>query len=130
MRILIILCVFFASFYSQAQELNAVVIINAEQTGKADLQVFKTLERSLTEFINTRRWTDRNFKQQERIDCSFNIIVFLSRFQVAPGPRTSTVWSTPTTSASSWRRSSTTRDTSPSGGRRNLPTMWDFQRDK
>lgn len=75
MRILIILCVFFASFYSQAQELNAVVIINAEQTGKADLQVFKTLERSLTEFINTRRWTDRNFKQQERIDCSFNIIV-------------------------------------------------------
>ena len=70
MRILIILCVFFASFYSQAQELNAVVIINAEQTGKADLQVFKTLERSLTEFINTRRWTDRNFKQQERIDLS------------------------------------------------------------
>ena len=75
MRILIVLCVFFASFYAQAQELNAVVIINAEQTGKADLQVFKTLERSLTEFINTRRWTDRNFKQQERIDCSFNIIV-------------------------------------------------------
>lgn len=75
MRGLIILLLFFASFHSYAQELKAVVIINAEQTGKADLQVFKTLERSLTEFINNTRWTDRDFKQQERIDCSFNIIV-------------------------------------------------------
>ena len=75
MRLLIILFAFFATCSSVAQELNAIVIINAEQTGKADLQVFKTLERSLTEFINNRRWTDRNFKQQERIDCSFNIIV-------------------------------------------------------
>lgn len=75
MRILIVLFAFFISFSATAQELNAVVIINAEQTGKADLQVFKTLERSLTEFINNRRWTDRSYKQQERIDCSFNIIV-------------------------------------------------------
>ncbi|MEP0265622.1 DUF4835 family protein [Dokdonia sp.] len=59
----------------QAQELNAVVIINAEQTGKAELQVFKTLERSLTEFINNTKWTDRKYKQQERVECSFNIIV-------------------------------------------------------
>lgn len=75
MRILITILALFAVFFTNAQELNAVVVINAEQTGKADLQVFKTLERSLTEFINNTKWTDRNFKQQERIDCSFNIIV-------------------------------------------------------
>ncbi len=60
---------------SIAQELNAVVIINAEQTNKQDLQVFKTLERSLTEFINNYKWTDRIYKNQERIDCSFNMII-------------------------------------------------------
>ncbi|WP_363317789.1 DUF4835 family protein [uncultured Dokdonia sp.] len=75
MRVLTFLVVLFCSFSLVAQELNAVVIINAEQTNKADLQVFKTLERSLTEFINTTKWTDKRFKQQERIDCSFNVII-------------------------------------------------------
>lgn len=75
MRIFAVILSLFALISLNAQELNAVVVINAEQTGKADLQVFQTLERSLTEFINNTKWTDRTFKQQERIDCSFNIIV-------------------------------------------------------
>jgi len=75
MRILILFLALFTACITNAQELNAVVVINAEQTGKADLQVFKTLERSLVEFINNTKWTNRTYKQQERIDCSFNIIV-------------------------------------------------------
>ena len=72
-----ILCLLFLSLVATgfAQELNAVVVINAEQTGKADLQVFRTLERQITEFMNNTVWTDKNYKNQERIDCSFNIIV-------------------------------------------------------
>ena len=58
-----------------AQELNCTVVINAEQTGQSNLQVFKTLEKSITEFLNETRWTDRSYKNQERIDCSINIIV-------------------------------------------------------
>ncbi|TVZ53269.1 DUF4835 family protein [Dokdonia sp. Hel_I_53] len=75
MKIFTIVFVFLVSTISIGQELNAVVIINAEQTAKADLQVFKTLERALTEFVNNTKWTDRVYKQQEKIDCSFNIIV-------------------------------------------------------
>lgn len=75
MKTLIGIFVILCSLSLQAQELNAVVIINAEQTGKAELQVFRTLERSLTEFINNTKWTDRKYKQQERVECSFNIIV-------------------------------------------------------
>lgn len=76
MRVFILLLlVLIFSLNAVAQELNAVVIINAEQTNRADLQVFKTLERSLTEFVNNTKWTERRFKQQERIDCSFNIII-------------------------------------------------------
>jgi len=75
MRIFSLLIVLLLSLNTMAQELNAVVVINAEQTNRADLQVFKTLERALTEFVNNTKWTDRRFKQQERIDCSFNIII-------------------------------------------------------
>lgn len=73
-KLLLLLLICFTAG-SMAQELNAVVVINAEQTGKSDLQVFRTLERQVTEFINNTVWTDKNYKQQERIDCSFNIIV-------------------------------------------------------
>ncbi len=75
MRIFTIVFLFFMSTISFGQELSAVVIINAEQTAKAELQVFKTLERSLTEFMNNTKWTNRTYKQQEKIDCSFNIII-------------------------------------------------------
>ena len=36
----------------QAQELNATVTIDAEQTGQPNYQVFRTLEDQLTEFLN------------------------------------------------------------------------------
>lgn len=75
MRFLVIVMFIAMSTVSMAQELNAVVVINAEQTAKADLQVFKTLERALTEFMNNTKWTERTYKQQERIDCTFNLIV-------------------------------------------------------
>ncbi len=56
-----------------AQEFNARVAINAEQTGNPNLQVFKTLERSLTEFVNNTKWTEIDYRTEERIDCSFFI---------------------------------------------------------
>ncbi|MHA7058976.1 type IX secretion system protein PorD [Aquimarina sp. M1] len=56
-----------------AQEFNATVVVNAEQTGNPNLQVFKTLERSVTEFINNTKWTELEYRTEERIDCSFFI---------------------------------------------------------
>ncbi|PHR95923.1 MAG: DUF4835 domain-containing protein [Leeuwenhoekiella sp.] len=63
------------SWSLQAQELNCTVSINAEQTGQSNLQVFRTLQSEITEFMNRTSWTDLNVKQQERIDCSLAIIV-------------------------------------------------------
>jgi len=71
----IILCLLLSISALNAQELNCIVVINAEQTGRSDLQVFKTLERELTEFMNRTQWTDKKYKQQELIDCSINIII-------------------------------------------------------
>ncbi len=60
---------------AQAQELNATVTIDAEQTGQPNFQVFRTLEQQLTELLNTTTWTNREFKNQERIDCNFTLII-------------------------------------------------------
>ncbi len=71
LSILLIVC--FTSSYSQ--ELNATVNIDAVQTGQPNLQVFRTLEQQLTEYLNNTRWTSQTVKNQERIDCNFSIIV-------------------------------------------------------
>lgn len=56
-----------------AQEINCEVVVNADQTGQANLQVFKTLQQSLIEFVNQTSWTSRNFNNNERINCSIFI---------------------------------------------------------
>ena len=89
MRKLIYLIVFTLSMQSFAQELNCEVIVNAQLTGNENVQVFKTLERQLREFINNTTWTDKTFKPQERINCSmvinindYNNDVFQASIQV------------------------------------------------
>ncbi len=72
--LLFILCVA-ATFSAQAQELNCTVNIDAEQTGQPNLQIFNTLETQLREFINNTKWTDREYKNQERIDCNMSLII-------------------------------------------------------
>ena len=58
-----------------AQELNCTVFIDAEQTGQPNLQIFKTLETQLREFVNNTKWTDREYKNQERIDCNMSLVI-------------------------------------------------------
>ena len=63
------------SFSVKAQELNCVVQVNTDRITDGNTQLFKTLETSLTEFINNTRWTTRNYGRSERIDCSIFINV-------------------------------------------------------
>ena len=74
-RLLLLVSFLFVSFTSIAQELNCTVSINAEQTGQPNLQVFRTLESQLVDFINTTNWTNKTYKNQERIDCNMSIII-------------------------------------------------------
>lgn len=57
-----------------AQELNCSVTVNAEQTGKTQLSIFKTLETSVKEFMN-QSWTDLDLDDDERIQCSIFITI-------------------------------------------------------
>jgi hypothetical protein len=60
---------------ANSQELNAVLVINSDKIQGSNKQIFNTLQTSLMEFINTRKWTTATFMQNERIDCNFTIIV-------------------------------------------------------
>lgn len=56
-----------------AQELNCNLVVYAQLTGNENVQVFKTLEKQLNEFVNNTRWTNKPFALEERIDCSMVI---------------------------------------------------------
>ncbi|MCY2687730.1 type IX secretion system protein PorD [Salinimicrobium sp. TH3] len=72
-KVFVLLFMFGLSVASGAQELNCQVVVNSEKTGQANASVFKTLQNTISEFINQTRWTDREFLPQERINCSMFI---------------------------------------------------------
>jgi hypothetical protein len=73
MRNILILLLLCAVSLGNAQELNCNVVVNAQLTGNENLQLYKTLEKQLTEFVNKRKWTKKTVGLQERIDC--NIVI-------------------------------------------------------
>ncbi len=58
-------------FQASSQELSAQVVVNSDLVNQTNQQIFKTLECSLNEFINTQVWTDQTLLNQEKISCSF-----------------------------------------------------------
>ena len=58
-----------------SQELNCEVVVEARQTGNENLQVFKTLQTQLTEFINSTSWTNKAVRQNEKINCTMFISI-------------------------------------------------------
>ena len=51
----------------QAQELNFTTKVNIQRLLTADPAVFNGLEQSLREFVNSSKWTEDDFRQEERI---------------------------------------------------------------
>jgi len=54
---------------------NANITIEAQQTGRTQLSIFKTLEGALEEFLNSSEWGNENLPRNQRIDASFFITV-------------------------------------------------------
>ena len=57
---------------SSAQELNCSVQINT-QLQNADKVIFDDMKKGVTEFMNNRKWTNDNFTQAEKIECTLII---------------------------------------------------------
>tara|TARA_R110001592_G_scaffold8084_13_gene44370 strand:+ start:1205 stop:2119 length:915 start_codon:yes stop_codon:yes gene_type:complete len=74
-KILFLLLLCLVSFTTKAQELTCTVTVNSDQLSQGDLQIFKTLERSLNDFVNKSKWTNRVYKENERINAQMFITI-------------------------------------------------------
>lgn len=57
------------------QELNCTVEVNSQQVEGTNKSVFSTLQEAITEYFNTRKWTNAQFSPNEKIDCRFFLTV-------------------------------------------------------
>ncbi len=74
MRKLLLLLILFGTFNKAfSQELNCQVTVNSSQIAGTDKRVFDAMQTAIYEFMLTRKWTNENFKVEERIDCSILI---------------------------------------------------------
>ena len=59
----------------QAQELKCTVTIKSDQIEGSNKQVYETLKTAIEEYMNSNRWTNMTFAEQEKIECSMLLIV-------------------------------------------------------
>ncbi|WP_036385418.1 DUF4835 family protein [Muricauda sp. MAR_2010_75] len=76
MRNTLLLTFLFACILTvSAQELNCVVTVNSDQVGQTNQQIFRTLERSLNDFVNNSKWTNRVYRENEKVNARMFITV-------------------------------------------------------
>lgn len=73
MRNLILFLAFLYTSIGFSQELRATVAINYDQVNNGNPQLFKNLEKQVTEFLNNTKWTEKEVKEIEKIECNFFI---------------------------------------------------------
>ncbi|MDO9136457.1 MAG: DUF4835 family protein, partial [Lutibacter sp.] len=74
-KIIQLLSILFFTAQMGAQELNCTIAVNADKIPGSNKQIFKTLENSLNEFVNQKRWTNLNYLPQERISCNLTLTI-------------------------------------------------------
>jgi len=66
---------FICNFALKAQELSCTVTVNSDKIRGSNKTIFKTLQNSITEYLNTTRWTNREVKPYEKIQCAISIFI-------------------------------------------------------
>jgi hypothetical protein len=72
---LLTLIVFLFSVALQAQELNCTVNILTPQIQGTQTRVYESLETTIAEFLNGRKWTEDEFEIHERIEVTIQITI-------------------------------------------------------
>ena len=72
LSVIAILCMFLTNIVA-AQELKCDIRVISNQLAGTDKTVFQNLQTALYEFINNTKWTNINFKNVEKIECSIAI---------------------------------------------------------
>jgi len=72
---LTVLFLLFFCLAASAQELRCEITVNSDQVSQTNQQVFRTLERSLNDFVNKGKWTNRVYRENERVSARMFITV-------------------------------------------------------
>ncbi|MFT7351915.1 MAG: hypothetical protein ACI9XR_001678 [Flavobacterium sp.] len=75
MRKLFFTFLFISTIAIQAQELDCKVDVNFAKITNANVQIFKNLEKSLTEFVSKTQWTSKKVAPTEKISCTMFITI-------------------------------------------------------
>lgn len=84
MRRFVVIVLVMTSFCGvKAQEFRCAVSVNYQKLltttqayeSAADKKVFDNMKQAIEDFINGRQWTNLEFQQQEKIDCSFALVL-------------------------------------------------------
>lgn len=59
----------------KAQEFDCVVSVTSAQVEGTDKRVFEALQNSMYEFMNSRKWSNFNFKAEEKIECTMILTI-------------------------------------------------------
>jgi hypothetical protein len=71
-KFLIITCIIASAQLAQSQEIQArLTILTNKISTQTDKKIFQTLQNTLTNFINNRKWTSDAFQPNEKIQCNF-----------------------------------------------------------
>jgi len=69
------ICAIFIYCFGTAQEFNVSVKVTTPKLNLLDPKVFKTLESTISEFVNNTRWTDDDYEEHERIEGSLTLTI-------------------------------------------------------
>lgn len=72
-KILLVLLLTLYSVRVFSQELNCNVQINSSQIQGSDKSVYDAMQKSIFEFMNSKKWTNNVYKNTERIECTIMI---------------------------------------------------------
>ncbi len=70
-----LICFLCVNLLSFSQEVRCDVEVNAQQISNVDQSLVQTMEQSITEFINSKKWSGDQFKDFEQIE--FNLLLNL-----------------------------------------------------
>ena len=75
-RILVGCFILVSAMLARGQEIQArLTVITSKVSTQVDKKVFQTLQSSLTNFLNNRRWTNDVFQSGEKIQCNFLLTI-------------------------------------------------------
>lgn len=79
MRYIALIAALFVTIALHAQELNCRVTVNATPSAQqvVDKRIFTSLQNQVYEFMNNTKWTNDQFKREEKIDC--NILINITK---------------------------------------------------